>query len=271
MTMIIEINDDFDLKKIVESGQCFRARQLEDNHYFFITGNEVVTIRDERHGCYAVSCNLEQWNKIWVSYFDLNRDYGEIRSHQYGKNDFIDNAISCAQGIRVLRQDPWETLISFIISQRKSIPAISKAVEMLCCQYGHKIAGQAVSCYSFPTVQDMGNVSESDLRSCGLGYRAKYVIDAVKKVGTRQVRLDDLSGMTDQELIAALETIDGVGKKVANCVALFAYGRTACVPVDVWIAKAINEECCGVNPFSLYADDAGIIQQYVFYYEKRRQ
>ena len=269
--MIIEIQDDFDLKKIIDSGQCFRARQINNNCYFFVTGEDTLVIQDEGQGRYDVSCDSQKWDKIWALYFDLYRDYKAVRSRHFKKNAFIDEAICYARGIRVLRQDPWETLVSFIISQRKSIPAIRKSVEILCSGFGHVISSQPVKCFSFPTAAEMSGVSEAELKACGLGYRAGYVADAVRKVFARQVRLDALSSMTDQELLAVLETIDGVGKKVANCVALFAYGRTSCVPIDVWIAKAINEECCGNNPFDLYQDDAGIIQQYVFYYEKRRQ
>ena len=269
--MIIEIQDDFDLKKIVDSGQCFRARQIKDKCYFFVTGEDTLSIQEKGQGCYDVSCNTQKWDKIWSEYFDLNRNYEAVRSRHYKKNAFIDEAICYSRGIRVLRQDPWETLVSFIISQRKSIPAIRKSVEMLCSGFGHVITDQPVNFFSFPTADEMSGVSEAELKVCGLGYRAGYVADAVKKVSARQIRLDALSSMTDQEMLAALETINGVGKKVANCVALFAYGRTSCVPIDVWIAKAINEECCGNNPFDLYQDDAGIIQQYVFYYEKHRQ
>ncbi len=266
--MLIEINDDFDLRKIVTSGQCFRAKETGKDSYLFITGDKAVTIKEAGNGAYSVSCDPAEWESVWAGYFDLQRSYAELRSRHIKKNTFVDAAISYAEGIRILHQDPWETLVSFIISQRKSIPAIATAVETLCTRFGHIIDSPQGPLYSFPTVREMSGVSEADLMACGLGYRSGYILDAVKKVGGQEVRLEELYDAPDRELLSSLEMIYGVGKKVARCVALFAYGRTACVPVDVWIGRAIHDECAGEDPFALYGGDAGIIQQYVFYYER---
>ena len=266
--MLIEINDDFDLRKIVMSGQCFRAKEIGRDRYLFITGDKAVTIEDAGGGSYSVSCDPAEWDTVWADYFDLQRSYAELRSRHMNKNAFADQAITYARGIRVLRQDPWETLVSFIISQRKSIPAIATAVETLCMRFGHVIDSPQGSLYSFPTVREMSGVSEAELRECGLGYRSGYVLDAVKKVGEEEVRLEALYDVPNQVLISSLEMIHGVGKKVARCVALFAYGRTACVPIDVWINRTIHDEWAGEDLFALYGGDAGIIQQYVFYYKR---
>ena len=109
------------------------------------------------------------------------------------------------------------------------------------------------------------------MRSCGIGYRAPYILDAISKVSSGEVDLNMISQLPDTELIQYLKCIHGVGKKVANCVALFSYGRSACVPVDVWISRAINDDCNGKDPFDLYGNHAGIIQQYIFYYKQSRQ
>jgi N-glycosylase/DNA lyase len=164
-------------------------------------------------------------------------------------------------------------LITFIISQRKNIPAISKAVDTLAQKFGGKIMTGYETVSVFPTPEELCLAQTEELNSCGLGYRAAYVKDATEKVKTRALDLTELASRQDNDLFEELMKIHGVGKKVANCVCLFGYGRTARVPVDVWIARAIQEECHGESPFADLGEEAGIIQQYVFYYERnyRRQ
>lgn len=269
--MLIEIQDDFDLEKIALSGQCFRVGRMRDGAYRFIKGNENVYIRAEGNHKFAISCGLDEWRNNWSFYFDLGRCYSDIFENECHKHPFIHEAMDYGRGLRVLRQDPWEMLITFIISQRKNIPAISKSVEKLASKFGHPISTDYETLYSFPTPQEMSEATEEELLECGLGYRTRYIIDAVCQVLTGSLDLDVLSGHRDEQLLEALQKVQGVGKKVANCVALFAYGRTACVPIDVWISRAIEYDCKGKSPFGLFGQNAGIIQQYVFYYEKRRQ
>ncbi len=267
--MQIQIKDDFDLEKISVSGQCFRVRQFEDGTFRFITGEHVIYIRREGTDQFFVSCDEDNWKNIWSVYFDLGRSYGEIYRAECDKHPFIQEAMGYGRGLRVLRQNPWEMLLTFIISQRKSIPAISKSVEMLAAKYGHCIDTGYESLRTFPTPQEMACASEDELMECSLGYRTKYVLDALHQVLTGSLDLDSVSAYSDEDLLSKLQNVHGVGKKVANCVSLFGYGRTGCVPVDVWISRAIEKECKGEDPFHLFGENAGIIQQYVFYYEKR--
>ena len=266
--MRVEIQDDFDLKKISLSGQCFRVKQFDKDIYRFVTGNKVVYIQAMEKQQFSVSCSIDEWHEIWSNYFDLNRCYSTIFENECNKHPFIDEAMKYGRGLRILKQDPWEMLITFIISQRKNIPSIAKAVETLASKYGHRIDTALETLYSFPTPQEMSCVTLEDLTECGLGYRAKYILDAVHQVLSGSLNLNTLSIYSDELLLETLQTVHGVGKKVANCVALFAYGRTACVPIDVWISRAIQNDCGGESPFGLFQGNAGIIQQYVFYYEK---
>lgn len=269
--MLVEIQDDFDLEKIALSGQCFRVGRMQDGIYRFISGGEVIYIREAGNQKFSVSCSLDDWKNIWSFYFDLGRCYSDIFENECDKHQFIHEAMVYGRGLRVLRQNPWEMLITFIISQRKNIPAISKSVELLALSFGHCIETDYEIQYSFPTPEEMSNATETQLRKCGLGYRTQYIFDALHQVLTGSLDLDALPGYSDRQLLEALQKIHGVGKKVANCVALFAYGRTACVPIDVWISRAIEYDCGGKSPFDLFGQNAGIIQQYVFYYKKRRQ
>ena len=266
--MQIEIRDDFDLEKIATCGQCFRAKVIDSGLFRFVSGDYVIYIKDIGDHQFSVSCTKDKWEKIWTSYFDLNRSYQDIYYEEREKHDFVREAMDCGRGLRILRQDPWEMLITFIISQRKSIPAISKSVEALAEKYGHPIETDYETIYSFPTPEEMAHASIDDLQKCSLGYRTPYIYDAIQKVVSGQLNLNAIADYSDEELFNELLTVHGVGKKVANCVCLFGYGRMARVPVDVWISRAVEEDCCGEDPFGLFEENAGIIQQYIFYYKK---
>lgn len=267
----IEIQDDFDLEKIASCGQCFRAKSLENGLFRFVSGEHVIYIKDMGNHQFSVSCTDDEWKEIWTRYFDLDRSYESLYYEEREKHEFVRKAMDCGRGIRILRQDPWEMLLTFIISQRKSIPAISKSVEALAEKYGHPIETDYEILHSFPTPDEMAHASIEELQECGLGYRVPYIYDAVQKVASGSLDLAAIADFNDADLFQELLTVQGVGKKVANCICLFGYGRIARVPVDVWIARAVDEDCCGEDPFPLFESNAGIIQQYVFYYMKTRQ
>lgn len=266
--MLVEIQDDFDLQKIALSGQCFRVRQFDDGTYRFVTGDSYIYIKNMGNHLFSVSSDADEWNHIWRKYFDFDRCYREIFDKEYNKHPFVNTAMEFGRGLRILRQEPWEMLITFIISQRKSIPAIATAVETLATQYGHCISTDLEMLKTFPTPHELKMVSKEDLEKCKLGYRAPYVFDAIQKVLSGTLDLQYLNKKDDEYILKSLQQIYGVGKKVANCVSLFAYGRISCVPIDIWISRAIENECKGISPFHLFDENAGIIQQYIFYYKK---
>ena len=264
--MQIEIHDDFDLEKIASCGQCFRAKSFDGGLYRFVSGDQVIYIKKIEDNRFSVSCTDEEWKDIWTSYFDLKRSYKDLYFEEREKHDYIRKAMDCGRGIRILRQDPWEMLVTFIISQRKSIPAISKSVEALAEKYGHPIKTEHEILYSFPTPEEMAGATADELQECGLGYRVPYICDAIQKVSSGALNLSAIADYGDVELFEELQTVHGIGKKVANCICLFGYGRVARVPVDVWISRAV-EDCGGEDPFALFENNAGIIQQFVFYYK----
>ena len=266
--MQIKIQDDFDLGKIASCGQCFRARQLDNSLFRFISGDYVIYMKETGNSEFYISCTDDEWKEIWTPYFDLNRNYKSLYYEEREKHNYVRQAMDCGRGIRILRQDPWEMLVTFIISQRKSIPAISKSVEALADKYGHPIKTEHEVINSFPTPEEMIHATVEELQTCGLGYRSSYIYDAIQKVISGTLDLNVIAAYNDTDLFNALRTVHGVGKKVANCVCLFGYGRMARVPVDVWISRAVDEDCCGEDPFILFEDNAGIIQQYIFYYKK---
>lgn len=262
--MTVTITDDFDLTKIADSGQAFRVVSAGDG-WRFVTGHRLLHMTQKSAHRYEVDCSRWTWDHFWHSYFDLDRNYAAIRAEIPPEDAYLCGAALAGQGIRILRQDPWETLVTFIISQRKSIPAIRSCVETLCDSLGTPLAEeQGRLLYSFPAAQALCDASAQTLRSCALGYRLPYVQAAARAVASGTLDLNRLADLPDEELLDSLMQVYGVGVKVANCVALFAYGRVSCAPVDVWIARVVEEHYGGKNPFPRYGN-AGILQQYMFY------
>jgi len=238
--------------------------------YRFITEKNVLYIKSHSPTKYDISCSLNDWETVWAPYFDLNRNYSLIQPKE-NADSFMLKTFEEAKGIRILRQEPWEILISFIISQRKNIPSIKKAVETLANLYGEIIHTQYEDIAAFPTPSALCNASDSALKDCGLGYRVPYIKDAAAKINHNQALLTDWNFLDNPSLLTALKTIYGVGDKIANCVMLFAYGRTESVPIDTWIKKIITEKYNGQNPFPSYGIYAGIVQQYAFYYMQQHK
>ena len=206
---------------------------------------------------YLLDCSREEYEEFWKSYFDMDGDYaGFIRSVH--KDDiFLTRAADYASGIRILRQDPWEMLISFIISQRKSIPAIRSSIEKLCERFGTDGA--------FPEPEALAQATLAELRDCSVGYRDEYILDAAAGVVSGEIDLKAMEELSDGDLMKELLKIKGVGVKVANCVMLFGFHRIGAFPVDVWIKK-VEDTCYGGHfPVEDYPGYAGVLQQYMFY------
>jgi len=265
----VEITDDFDLDKILESGQCFRPEKRPDGWYRFISGEHLLYIRPQGETLYAVHCEPGMWENFWHSYFDLDRSYSVLRGKLDRRDDFLQRAMEYGRGIRVLRQDAWEMLVTFIISQRKSIPAIRTAVNLLAERYGRPLAAEnGEKIFAFPTAESLCRAGEQALQQCGLGYRTRYVLHAAQQAADGTLKMAQLEALPDEALFARLMELEGVGKKVANCVCLFGYGRVGRVPVDVWIERLIREEFGGCDPFPQFGPEAGIVQQYLFFYKR---
>ena len=255
-----------DLPTLFASGQCFRLRPLADGAFCALSGCRRAVIAPAGPGHFRLDCPPSAW-PYWRRYFDLETDYDALFTLPPGETTLAE-AAQAAPGLRILRQEPFETLVSFILSQRKSIPAIRDGVERLCQAFGRRLpSGER----GFPTPARLARATQEQLRGCGLGYRAPYVLAAARLVDAGALDLAACAALPDEALRQALLACPGVGEKVAHCVMLFAYHRLGAAPVDVWIQRVIDERYGGVSPFPRWGERAGWYQQLLFYYRQHLQ
>ena len=268
----IHIHDDFDLDRIAESGQCFRWVKESPQTYRIVHGAHCLLIQALGNGRFNFSCTENEYRTIWYDYFDFGEDYHSVRSRICEKEDpFLFRACEYGKGIRILRQDPWETLISFIISQNKNIPAIRKSIELLCAEVGNiQTDEEGRKFFVFPSPEKILALPDETLAACRLGYRCRYVKAAAAEVADGKLDLQKLQGETDETVLKALTAVLGIGVKVANCVSLFGLHHIDAFPVDVWIRRILDREYPAGYPIEKYRPYNGIYQQYMFYYYRVR-
>ena len=257
---------DFDPAKIFECGQCFRWEPDNSGVYTGVVGNRVARIRSSGESIF-ISCSLEDFETFWHGYFDLEHDYAEIRS-RLSLDSFMRDAVEYGKGIRILHQDNWEALCSFIISQCNNIPRIKKIISALCYEFGEKLEFFGEDFYSFPSAAVIAALSPDDLSHIRCGYRAPYIINAAKAVATGDINLDALAQGTIEAARVALMKLQGVGSKVADCVLLFGFHMLDAFPLDVWMKRAVAEHFSpGFDPV-VFSPYAGLAQQYIFFYTR---
>lgn len=280
-TIILNQTQDFHIQHILECGQCFRFEKIEENVYQLIAHRKKLRIGQEKNQITFYPMSMEEFTTLWITYFDLERDYGAIKQQLSQQDPILQEAISYKPGIRILRQDPWECLISFIISQNKRISHIQQVIHYLCEAFGDKInAEDGNSYYTFPTPQQLAKATETDIRGCKAGFRAPYIVDACHKVIHGEVDLQNLYQLPTSQAKQELLKIKGVGPKIADCVLLFAYGRYEVFPTDVWIQRMMKTFYLGeeatYQQIQQYAKEkfgnlGGFAQQYLFYYGREKQ
>lgn len=264
--MVVKEILDLDLGQISRSGQCFRMRQVSADTYALVARGRYLEAGQQGTQI-SFSCTEREFGDIWQDYFDLDTDYGKIKRAIDPEDAYLQAAAQAGSGIRVLRQELWETIVTFIISQRNNIPRIKKCVEVLCREFGGKDRDFRGDVYDlFPTPRALADASEESLRGCGLGYRAPYIKKTAYMVASGEVDLDGLAALGYGEAREKLQKLCGVGKKVADCISLFALHHIDAFPVDTHIQDMLERYPEGF-PFERYAGFAGVLQQYAFYYE----
>ena len=265
--MIKKITDDLELGKIMDSGQCFRWYE-EDGSYRIMSGSRCLYMTELGDGDYELDCSEEEFDAYWYDYLDLEEDYAAIRARiDPAEDPFLYEACEHEKGIRMLRQDPWEMLISFIISQNRNIPAIRRSIELLSEACGdRRVDSRGRGYYAFPGPEAVASLSEEELTACKLGYRTGYVHLAAVAVNEGSFDVASLMDADEEHTIESLKSLMGVGDKVANCVSLFGLHHMNAFPRDVWVKRILADKYPDGYPFESYSPYNGVYQQYMFAY-----
>ncbi|MDR3030846.1 MAG: hypothetical protein LBU35_00470 [Holosporales bacterium] len=250
---------DFDIGQIANSGQCFRINKLDSQCWEVIAFGKRLIIKYIKGDNYIFDCSLEEYKTIWEDYFDVKRDYEKIKNEIIKTNDpYLIAAVKYGSGIRILKQDLWEVIVSFIISQRNNVPRIKNTITKLCAPYKN----------DFPSADILSKYEEADFKNIGLGYRAIYLKDISNLISAGKFDLEKLKKMEYQEALEYLKRFRGIGEKVANCIALFGLHKIEAFPIDIWIKHIIEKQYNGNFDIKRFESYAGIVQQYMFYYQR---
>lgn len=280
---VIEKIDTFDITDIFNCGQCFRWNKQPDESYTGVFGKNVINVRQtDREVIFQGVCEGDI-QSVCRFYFDLDRDYDKMQRKLMKIDTYMQNSIRYGKGIRILNQDLWETMISFIISANNNIPRIKGIIERLCKTYGEKMVYQGEIYHAFPTPEQLKDATIEDFRKMGLGFRDKRVYETTQAVLEKKVNLEELSYQTDaNEVRETLLTLSGVGPKVADCILLFStLKRWEAFPIDVWVRRVMNElyiknrdenkvstKQIEKLAYEKFGNMAGLAQQYLFYWKR---
>lgn len=274
--VVIENVRDFEPRHVFECGQSFRWYSEDDGSYTGVAMDRVVNVKREGDSIIVRNTDIDEFKKIWVSYFDLDRDYNSIKM-QLSSDSVLKEAIGFGEGIRILRQDEWETLVSFIISANNRIPMIKKAIKKICERWGKPLEYNGATYYTFPKADVFSRAGVDELEQCSTGFRAKYIKETATMVHNGDVELYNLKNIGYDAARRELIKFPGVGPKVADCVLLFSMGYSQAFPVDVWVKRVMQHfylapdvsltkiQKFGQEKFGMLA---GFAQQYLFYYAR---
>lgn len=266
---MIEITkENFLPGQICASGQCFRMNPVGENIYALVAGGHYLEIEEREDKRFIFSCDEEEFECFWREYFDLDKDYHSCMEAIDPGDAYLLKAAHFGSGIRILRQDLWEMIVSFIVSQQNNIRRIKKILEILSKRYGkccHTEEGKIYYC--FPGPEELLGIEEEEFRDCGLGYRSRYIRNTVNSVLSGEVDLEKIKEMPYMDARAELMKLSGVGGKVADCICLFALHHLEAFPVDTHIQKVLKQQYPQGFPFEKYEGSQGVLQQYIFYYD----
>lgn len=286
--IVIKDVRNFELPHIFECGQCFRWYKEKENSYTGVAYGKVIEVEKVNNDVILYNATEEDFKNIWAEYFDLYRDYGEIKNI-LSKDDILAKSVEFGHGIRLLKQEPFEIIVSFIISANNRIPMIKRAIKNISEKWGNSVEYKGNIYYSFPTVNQLKDATEEELKACGVGFRAKYIKDTVNKIYKNSIKDDSYEKEYDMSWIKMqpddlchkmLQNYNGIGAKVADCAMLFSMGKYSAFPVDVWVKRAMqyfylapDVSLKKIRDFGRekFGELSGFAQQYLFYYARENK
>jgi N-glycosylase/DNA lyase len=274
--IIISDFDSFNIEETLECGQCFRFEKIGDKKYIIVACGRVLNIEQSDNEVVFYPCNKYDFENIWKIYFDFDTDYNDIKNKLSKTDDIMKKAVEYAQGIRILNQESFECVLSFIISQNNNIPRIKGIIARMAEKYGTQDGEN----YLFPTYEQIKNATVEELAELRMGFRAKYIFDALEKFGG-EINIDEINKLDTDTLRKELMKIKGIGQKVADCSLMFSFGRREVFPTDVWVKRVMeyfyfDGEDTDIKTIHALAKEkwgelAGYAQQYLFYYARSVQ
>ncbi|HPD00451.1 MAG TPA: DNA glycosylase [Acetivibrio sp.] len=277
--VIVENVNDFNPLHIFECGQCFRWLRQPDGSYTGVAKGRVINVSYNDGRLELYNTGIEEFKALWFDYFDLGRDYSLVKE-KVMKDEVMKKAVSFGSGIRILKQDIWETLISFITSANNRIPMIMKTVNAISEAYGEEIEMDKKKYYAFPKCSEISRSTAGKLELCGGGFRCKYILATSKMIDEGEMSLDALAFMETKDAREYLKRFPGVGPKVADCTLLYSGTKYDVFPTDVWVKRVMEElyfkRETGFAEIQNFARDyfgeyAGFAQQYLFYYARENK
>ncbi|AUM89323.1 8-oxoguanine DNA glycosylase [Clostridium botulinum] len=287
--IVIKDVRNFELAHIFECGQCFRWYKTEEGSYIGVAYGKVIEVEKANNDVILHNATEEDFKNIWAEYFDLYRDYSEIKNI-LSKDEILAKSVEFGHGIRLLKQDHFEIIVSFIISANNRIPMIKKAIKNISERWGDPIEYKGNIYYSFPTVEQLKDATEDELKACSVGFRAKYIKDTVNKIYQNSIEECEqyekeydmlwIKNQQDDICHKVLQNYSGIGAKVADCVMLFSMEKYSAFPVDVWVKRAMqyfylapDVSLKKIRDFGRekFGELSGFAQQYLFYYARENK
>lgn len=274
---MIKIKNNFDLYQTITCGQIFRY-SIIDNTYTIILKDRVISLKEDNDYIIVESNNEDNLKEIVYDYFDLNRDYDLIQKEIIKCDKKLNDAIKYSKGMKIIHQDPFLTLISYIISQNNGVPQITNSLNLIALNYGKKVEFKDNIYYLFPTYKDLIKLTMEDFRNCKVGFRDKYLYEIVRCIDSNKLDLDSIYTMDGNEALKYLISFKGIGVKVASCILLFAYQKFDVYPIDTWVKKFMKEDyniegIDNIRKFANenYKENSGIAIQYMFNYKRNKK
>ena len=273
---------EFEPKHIFENGQCFRWEKEADGSYTIVAKGKAINVSKHEEEIILENTNLKEFESIWYEYFDFDRDYVKLRKELSKIDQHLNKAANFGDGLRILKQDAFEMIISFIISANNQIPRIKRSVDLLSERCGEALGEfRGKKRFAFPSIEAVANISDEDLAAIKVGFRDSYIKTTANMILNGEVDIEKLIELDYEEAHKELMKLSGVGPKVADCILLFAFSREQAFPVDTWVIKIMNEyymeepqknlKKIKAKGLEVFGNQAGFAQQYLFYYAREHK
>lgn len=275
---MLKLKNNFDLKATITCGQIFRFFTEDDGSYTVIIKDRVINLKEDKDYIIVESSKEDNLKEIIYDYFDLNRDYEMIEKNILECDKKLEDALMFSKGLKMIHQDPFETIIAYIISQNNRVPSIAKALNLLSLNYGEKIVFKDKEYYLFPSIDKLKTISTLDFRNCKVGFRDKYLYEIMRSIENNLLDINCIYNMNSDDALKYLMSFKGIGNKVASCILLFAYQKFDVYPIDTWVKKYMKEDYNiegekNIKKFTYetYKEYSGLAIQYMFNYKRNKK